>query len=282
MDKSPSPLVSIVLPMYNAEQYIQECIDSILMQTYTNFELLIIDDGSSDHCAQIAAANTDSRIRLIKNKHDYIGSLNMGLAESQGKYIARMDADDKMKPYRIEKQVIIMEKMPEIALCSGYMQRLNGTEIYNSGIQGLLLGIKPILLIGNFISHPTTMLRKEYLLTHSLKYRRNYPYAEDYKLWEEIAILDGKLFVIPEALIDYRISSTQVSKKYNTIQEESSLKIKNELLSYMLRHDCVQYSTEFKCLYNAFTKLNDKCLINDSSIFWIFFQLFSTIESNNK
>lgn len=97
-----NPPVSIVLPMYNAAEYIKECVDSILMQTYSDFELLIIDDGSTDDSVEILEKYDDQRIRLIKNEHNFIASLNLGLKESRGKYIARMDADDKMKPHRLE------------------------------------------------------------------------------------------------------------------------------------------------------------------------------------
>ena len=280
MDKYKAhPLVSIVLPMFNAEQYIKECVDSILAQTYTNFELIIIDDGSTDNSVRIVGSYHDTRIRLVRNMHDYIGSLNKGLSESRGKYIARMDADDKMKPQRLERQVKVMEAHPEIALCCGYMQRLGGTEIYNSGIEGIFKGFKQLLLVGNFIAHPTVMLRKVYLEEYNLCYSNKYPYAEDYKLWTEIAIKGGKLYVVPEAFIDYRISGGQVSRKYNVEQANSALKIRNELLAFMIDHDSNPYRKEFENLYDSLVALNEKSMIEDGIIFSLFYQLFSALDS---
>lgn len=276
-----SPLVSIVLPMYNAAKYIKECVDSILAQTYSDFELLIIDDGSTDDSVKIVETYKDSRIRLIRNSHDFIASLNKGIVESRGKYIARMDADDKMKPHRLEKQVEVMETMPEIVLCCSYMQRMGGTDIYNEGIKGRFPHFKSLLLVGNFISHPTTMMRKDYLKTNVLNYRNGYPYAEDYKLWTEIALLGGGLYIVPEPLIDYRVSDSQVSRKHHEDQAASALKIRNELLAYLITHEAGKYEQEVKNLFNAFADLNEKGLVQEDYIFWDFYNLFSTLETQS-
>ena len=96
--------ISVCMPVYNASRYLRDCIDSILSQSFTDFELLIVDDGSTDDSVEIIRSYSDSRIRLIENKHDYIGSLNLLLQEARGKYIARMDADDVMLPNRLETQ----------------------------------------------------------------------------------------------------------------------------------------------------------------------------------
>ncbi len=98
------PPVSVCMLMYNASKYLRECIDSVLAQTFQDFEFLIVDDGSTDDSVEIVQSYHDSRIRLIKNKHDYIGSLNILLDEARGKYIARMDADDVMMPMRLKIQ----------------------------------------------------------------------------------------------------------------------------------------------------------------------------------
>lgn len=276
-----SPLVSIVLPMYNAAKYIKECVDSILAQTYSDFELLIIDDGSTDDSVIIVETYKDPRIRLIRNSHDFIASLNKGMTESHGKYIARMDADDKMKPHRLARQVEVMERMPEIVLCCSYMQRMGGTDIYNAGIKGRFPHFKSLLLVGNFISHPTTMMRKDYLKTNVLNYRNGYPYAEDYKLWTEIALLGGGLYIVPEPLIDYRVSDSQVSRKHHEEQAASALKIRNELLAYLITHEAGKYQQEVLNLFNAFADLNEKGLIQEDTIFWDFYNLFSTLETQS-
>ena len=109
--------------MYNAALHLQECLDSILSQTFGDFELLIMDDGSTDESVAIVEACNDPRVRLIKNEHDYIASLNLLLAEAKGKYIARMDADDVMMPYRLEVQHGYMEKHPEVGVLGGGLLR---------------------------------------------------------------------------------------------------------------------------------------------------------------
>ena len=94
MEKSPN--ISICIPMYNAARFIKDCIDSVLSQSFQDLELLVVDDGSTDNSCDIVNSVRDNRIRLIRNQHDYVGSLNKLLDEAKGKYIARMDADDVM------------------------------------------------------------------------------------------------------------------------------------------------------------------------------------------
>lgn len=119
---SNTPLVSIVLPMYNAGEYIADCIQSILEQTYQNYELIVIDDGSTDSSVAVVESFNDKRINLIRSSHNYIASLNLGLQRSNGKYIARMDADDRMFPFRLAEQVATMESNPSICVCASYME----------------------------------------------------------------------------------------------------------------------------------------------------------------
>src|SRR5690606_13489679 len=112
-------LISVVLPAYNAELYIKEAIDSVLAQTFTNFELIILNDGSTDKTEEIILSYQDSRIVYVKNEHNLglIGTLNKGMALAKGKYIARMDADDICFPERFEKQVAFLEKNKEYIIC---------------------------------------------------------------------------------------------------------------------------------------------------------------------
>lgn len=119
MEKSPN--ISICIPMYNAARFIKDCIDSVLSQSFQDFELLIVDDGSTDNSCAIVNSVRDNRIRLIRNQHDYVGSLNMLLDEAKGKYIARMDADDVMYPNRLSIQYEYMENHPDIDVIGGRM-----------------------------------------------------------------------------------------------------------------------------------------------------------------
>ena len=105
------PLVSVIIPVYNVAPWVEHAIESILCQTYKNLEAIIIDDGSTDNTAQIVNNIKDPRVRLISTDHrGLFCALNTGIAEANGKYIARMDGDDISHPYRIEKQIDVMEK----------------------------------------------------------------------------------------------------------------------------------------------------------------------------
>lgn len=237
IDKMPhTPVVSILLPVYNAGKYLQESVESILTQTYTSFELLILDDGSTDGCTDFLNDIADNRIRLIKRMHNYIATLNYGLSIARGRYIARMDADDKMFPTRLEEQVKVLEADKNIIICASYMQRMGEEEVYDSsGLKGIINPFADILSRGNFISHPTVMLRTDYIHSHQLKYRPEYIYAEDYKLWSDIACLGGTLYIIPKPLLEYRISESQVSHVHHQQQLETAERIRNELLNFLIK-----------------------------------------------
>lgn len=271
------PTVSVLLPVYNAGRYLQESVESILCQTYASYELLILDDGSTDGCTDFLKGISDERIRLVKRKHNYIKTLNHGLSIARGKYIARMDADDKMFPTRLAEQVRILDENPEVTLCCSYMQQMAGSEIYNSGIQGTLHHFAHILLLGNFISHPTVMIRTDYLRNNHLEYRHRYIYAEDYRLWSEIACSGGKLHIIPKPLLEYRVSEKQVSRIYDKEQAETANKIRNQLLIYLIERQTGKIRLHLKKLYNAYALLNEDGLLDDTEIFYSFYLLFSNI-----
>lgn len=107
--------------MYNAARFIKDCIDSVLSQSFQDLELLVVDDGSTDNSCDIVNSVRDNRIRLIRNQHDYVGSLNKLLDEAKGKYIARMDADDVMYPNRLAIQYEYMENHPDVDFIGGRM-----------------------------------------------------------------------------------------------------------------------------------------------------------------
>ena len=150
--------ISVCMPMYNASRYLRECIDSILSQTFTDFELLIVDDGSEDDSIAIVESYTDPRIRLIRNRHDYIGSLNLLLKEARGKYIARMDADDVMLPYRLQVQYDYMETHLDVDILGSGMHCFGDIDQacppFRTGEIGYLELINTCPLY-----HPTVMMR---------------------------------------------------------------------------------------------------------------------------
>lgn len=276
-----TPLVSVLLPVYNAGKYIHEALESIIGQTYSDFELVVVDDGSTDESVKVVEAYSekDARIRLITNRHDFIDSLNLGLSVCRGKYVARMDADDKMKPHRLAEQIAVMESHPEIAFCSSYMQHMGADVVYKSDLYGKIEQLAITLLLGNFISHPTVMLRREFLFSNELGYRKGYNYAEDYKLWVDIALVGGQLYVVPEPLIEYRISEEQTSAIYHEEQYDVALKIRNELLQVLLNRKELCWSSELLDLYRVLSHINEQSLLSPEEIFTIFYWVLMRKES---
>lgn len=147
--------------MYNASLYINDCISSVLAQSFQDFELLIVDDGSTDNSCEIVNSVRDNRIRLIQNQHDYVGSLNMLLDEAKGKYIARMDADDVMYPNRLAIQYEYMENHPHIDVIGGRMtvfKQSTKDPLYDLHVKSGSLCISD-MLDSCCICHPTVMFR---------------------------------------------------------------------------------------------------------------------------
>ena len=235
-------LISIILPVYNAEEYIEECINSILIQTYKNFELLVINDGSTDNSINLIKSYNDQRIKIINNEHNFIKTLNLGLKHAEGKYIARMDGDDLMLPHRLEVQFNYMENNPEIDICGSW------AESFGSRNNILItpennIDIISNLLLSNSLLHPTIIMKRSSLCRYPKYpnlYKQKYLYAEDYKLWTEFALYRFKFANIPEVLLKYRCSDKQVTsihkvkmmKVSHCIQIQYVQKVAEKLIEY--------------------------------------------------
>ncbi len=260
------------MPVYNAEMFIKEAIESVLKQSFSDFEFIIVDDGSTDKTLSIIRAFDDKRIKLIKNKHDFIGSLNLGMDNASGKYIARMDADDVMHVDRLKIQYAIMEEEKSVTVCGTWMIRFE-IDISSDNIVKTFSGLieTPLLkfLRGCCLFHPTVMMRTEFLRKHRLKYE-NYIYAEDFKFWTEIAKLGGLFYIDNQPLLYYRISDYQVSKQKYREQRETTELIINEVIEYLIKQNMCRYS-ELSMALTALENLKEKGLMTKQDIF-IFFQ----------
>jgi glycosyltransferase involved in cell wall biosynthesis len=221
-----NPYISVILPVYNAEKFIYEAVCSVLEQTYTNFELLIINDGSSDGTADILneLAVKDSRIKLFHHENQgIIKALNFGLNQSKGQYIARMDADDISYPKRFEKQIKFLHKHPDIVLC-GTQVKYIGCRHGFSDMPCNVEDSKAQLLFSTPVFHPTVMFRNV-----PLEYNMNYLHSEDYKYWSDISSF-GSVSNINEVLLEYRVHYNQISKLKNIDQLSQQLRISHENL----------------------------------------------------
>jgi len=263
--------ITVLLVVYNCESYISECIQSILNQSYTDFELLVIDDGSIDRTVCIIDKIKDKRIRLLCNKHDYIESLNLGLREAKGKYIARIDGDDIMTLHRLKKQVDLMENHPNITVCASWMKCFGLYEKTIESYKGYVDNAILQMLLGNIISHPTVMIRKSFIELNTLFYKK-YPYAEDYKLWCDIAINGGVFWVIPEVLLHYRCSNNQISHLKEMEQQETTSKIQNEILEYLIEKS--DNNTALTNLYEQLSLYNQKEQLSFKTIVHVFYEIF--------
>jgi glycosyltransferase involved in cell wall biosynthesis len=231
---SDSPVsVSVVMPVYNGEQYLRESVDSILSQTFRDFELIVVDDGSEDRSVETVKSYNDRRIRLITMPHNFIDSLNTGVSESKGKYIARMDADDIMCPERIEIQFEYMESHLDIDVCGTWASFFGTVNSKVCTVQRPV-DIACAMMFNNAIVHPSSLIRRESLQKYGLSYRHEYIYAEDYKLWTDFLMHGCKLANIPYFLLNYRCGNTQVTQNHTREMGIVTEKIKNEYREYVM------------------------------------------------
>ncbi len=228
MDKNiKNPKVTVLMPVYNAKIYLREAIDSILNQTFRDFEFLIINDASTDSSKNIILSYKDSRIRYFENKKNLgvARTLNRGLRLAKGEYIARMDADDISLPFRLERQVAYMYKHPRIAVCGTWLKALYDTkgEIWKT--PATHEEIRSLMLFHDAIFHPTVMIRTGIIKKYNLRYSESYPYAEDYELWIRIT-KHSLLANLPEVLLYHRVHHKKHIDGYLKIQEKSANKIR--------------------------------------------------------
>lgn len=266
--------ISVVMPVYNAEMYVKDAIESVLKQSFGVFEFIIIDDGSTDKTCSIIQSFDDKRIKLIANKHDFIGSLNLGLDSAEGKYIARMDADDIMHVDRLKIQYSIMENETEITVCGAGIIRF-GANLRPESLahfSGLIKNPLLKFIQRNFLFHPTAMIRTDFLREHKLKYE-NYFYAEDFKFWTEIAKMGGQFYIDNQPLLYYRISDNQVSKQKSEEQKATTEIIITEIIEYLIEQNNSEYS-ELSMTFSSLCQLREKGLITKYEISVFFQNLF--------
>ena len=215
MDKamiSEGPKVTVLMPVYNGETYLGKAMDSILGQTFQEFEFLIINDGSTDGSVEVIKSYEDPRIVLVENGENLglIATLNKCIDLAQGKYIARMDQDDISLPERLGKQVAFMDAHPKVGVCGTWAKIIDdrGTVVSlrrsPKGKAAHRLCWRPTPFM-----HPTCMLRSALLREH--RYRQGFPHAEDYELW--LRLCQKTLFAnIGEYLLLYRVHDTHTTR----------------------------------------------------------------------
>ena len=214
MNKAPE--ISLIMSVYNGEDYLAEAIDSVLNQTFRDFELIVINDCSTDSTGQILNrfAELDNRVKVHTNEENLRlpSSLNKAITLAQGKYIARMDADDICLPERLEKQYNFMENNPSVALSSCRFMTLKNGIISSGGCGGKCdnESIKALLLVTNPILHPGIIAKADAI--KSLKYDKNFTCTEDMELWTRFVLAGYNIEIMPEYLMIYRLHDKQITE----------------------------------------------------------------------
>lgn len=220
-----NPKVSIIMPVYNAELYLKDSIDSILNQTYLDYEFIIINDGSTDRTDEIIRGYSDGRIKYVINDVNIklIKTLNKGLLLSRGEFIARMDADDIANEKRIELQVAEMQN-ENVVVCGTQIEFIDSDS--NKISRTYRYPTDEIEIIGSTlfrspIAHPSAMIRRSSLIENKIIYDQNYPHAEDTKLWIDL-LSHGSIVNLEDVMLKYRLSDTQISSVYSAEQKQNS------------------------------------------------------------
>jgi glycosyltransferase involved in cell wall biosynthesis len=205
------PRVSVVMPVYNGAAHVGEAIASILAQSFADFELLLLDDGSTDASPAILRSFQDPRIRVLENGRNLglIATLNRGFAEARGEYLVRMDADDVALPRRIEQQVEFLDRHPDIGVL-GTAFELFGAQ---SGVVRHVGGDAPLRIAMLFecaLCHPSVAIRRAAVPLPL--YDPAYLHAEDYEAWIRLMLAGTRFAVLPDVLVRYRTHAAQVSR----------------------------------------------------------------------
>jgi glycosyltransferase involved in cell wall biosynthesis len=233
------PLISVILPVFNAEKYIFKAVSSILNQTLKDFELLIYDDGSSDSSIDIIRGFNDSRVIIYSDGANlgYIRRLNFLIQQSKGEYIARMDADDICHPERLQRQFEYLQKHSE---CDVLGTR-SKTFFYNPFLgfsHSLPLNknqIEAYCLFDSPMVHPSVIIRRSLINKGLYNYREEFYPAEDFDLWARLITKQVVLANLNSNLIYYRRHNTQTSVVRRDLADSNSFKIRKSYLEYFLK-----------------------------------------------
>lgn len=248
------------MPVYNGEKYLPAAVESILNQSFHDFEFLIVDDGSTDNTWNLLQgyASTDSRIRLMQNPNNIglVRTLNLGLQLACGKFVARMDADDISLPERFRTQVEYMESHPEVGVLGTNVRHIDaeGNLLFQGRSKYLEFQSRKVirwtLLWKCTIYHPTVMLRRELLENLDVWYDPAFETAEDYELWTRLArktVIDR----LPDVLLHYRVVSSSISRTRTEEQKKNIGRVIRRELRDFLGSDFVQEG-ELEALLQVF------------------------------
>lgn len=227
-------LVTVLMPVFNAGRYIEEAINSILGQTYSDFEFLIIDDGSTDRSMELISSFEDPRIKVLKNDKNkgLIETLNKGLELINTKYVVRTDADDVSLPERLKEQVLFMENNPEVGACGTWFDSILSDGKTVSGGR-FLTDFEQIRLRHLYqiqIIHGTSILRTSVLDKNGLRFDKSFAHAEDYDFFDRLGNV-SKIANVPRVLYKIRHHDGRVSNVHAQTQKDNSNRVKYRIFN---------------------------------------------------
>lgn len=229
------PLVSVIMSVYNGDKHLEESLSSVINQSFSDWELVIVNDFSKDNSRKIIqrAMRGDERIRCIENKNNLglAASLNLAIQESSGQYIARMDDDDIALPYRLEKQVAYLEVNKHVGVVGGCAELIGSKNGMRRHAEKDI-DIKNRTLFSCQFCHPTTVIRRELLEQSGIRYDESFRTAQDYKLWVDL-LPHTTFHNLSEKVLKYRVHSGQVSAIKRKEQKENTHRIYQIMLERM-------------------------------------------------
>src|SRR5258708_9880964 len=229
------PRLSVIMSVYNEASFLADSIESILDQRYTDFEFIIVDDGSTDSSVEIVShyEKSNSRICVIRQENTGLTvALNIALQKASGEYIARMDADDISLPERFATQVAFMDANPEIAIVGSWVELIEDNFLNNKirTFPADDASIRCHMLFYNPLMHPTIMVRKAIFEQSDLRYDPSFRRAQDYDLWER-ASAHTCFANITRPLLNYRIHERQISKQNQNEQNTFAVIVRTRMLA---------------------------------------------------
>ncbi|MEG2293307.1 MAG: glycosyltransferase family A protein [Carnobacterium sp.] len=274
------PLVTIFIPLYNGENYIKETLESAISQSYSNLDILVINDGSTDSGLNIVKSFSDPRIRIIENKKNsgIAYTRNRGLQEAKGLYIAFLDADDIALPNRIETQVSYMERNIDVVATSTYYTTFGSLVKKQIKPPTDFADIKLDLMFTNPIGNSTAMVRKKSITEFGIIYKP-YIYGEDYDFWFQLTKI-GKIVTLPEKLVRYRVGHESITKTTESSRHQERRTTLATIHEEVLNHYDFDLSPAELTLYNTFFDDNSNTTFNLKFIHDVK-NLFSSLEQQN-
>jgi glycosyltransferase involved in cell wall biosynthesis len=223
-----NPRVTVLIPLYNGEKYLRETLDSVVNQDYDRWELLVVNDGSTDTGPEIVKeyiAKDKKRIRMINNQGQkgIVGALNTGINEARGEFIARLDSDDICLPNRLSAQIKFMDSNQDVDVAGSWVELFGAINGVVKKMETSYQKIRATMLFHGVIYHPSVIFRTHAFRIHKIFYDYEFQFSEDYELWSRISE-DIKIVNIPQVLLKYRVHNTNVGTVHNVTQLEGSKK----------------------------------------------------------